>query len=194
MMKSSTTIIFLLFTTNSILAQEVEFFREDLTFRLEDGFFAVEGDYFFRNTTDREVKKLLFYPLPESKIYGDITSLNINLKGNSTSMITGSSEEGAAFKLKLGPGEEATYRINYVQKLRSNEARYIITTTRHWGKGLEFATYRLDCSASIFLDSISIIPDTIFMEKRRYHYLWDREDFMPEVDFIFQFSKSSGND
>ena len=193
-MKLSTTAIFLAFTINNILAQEVEFFREDLTFRLEDGFFGVEGDYFFRNTTDQEVRKLLFYPLPESKVYGDVINLNINIKENSTSIITGSSEEGAAFKLKLGPGEEATYRINYVQRLRSNEAKYIITTTRLWGKGLEVATYRLDCPASILIDSISICPDTIFMKEGRYHYLWVREEFMPKVDFIFQFSESSGSD
>ena len=109
-------------------------------------------------------------------------------------MITGSSEEGAAFKLKLGPMEEATYRISYVQRLKSNMARYIITTTKQWGKELEAATYRLVVPASIQLDSISMIPDTMITNGSHHHLLWDRQNFMPEVDFIFQFSRSKGND
>ena len=137
---------------------------------------------------------VLFYPFPDNEIYGSIIELNINLKDNPTSMVTGSSVQGAAFKLKLGPREEATYRISYAQRLKSNEARYIITTTRQWGKGLEVATYRLVFPASIHLDSISILPDTMIKDGSQHHFLWDRQKFMPEVDFIFQFSQSSGND
>ena len=193
-MKTSATIFATLFAMSSLLAQDIEFFREDLTFRLEEGFFSVEGDYFFRNTTDGEVKNLLLYPFPDNEIYGSIIELNINVKDNSTSMITGSSEEGAAFKLKLGPMEEATYRISYVQRLKSNVARYIITTTKQWGKELEAATYRLVVPASIQLDSISILPDTMITTGSHHYFLWDRQNFMPEVDFIFQFSRSTGND
>lgn len=168
-------------------SQKIEFFSEDLIFKLQQDIFEVDGLYFFRNITDSEVRQVLFYPFPDVKKYGEISFVSITMQGDTASMLLNQTERGAFFKLKLKPTEEAAYHIIYRQKLKTNEARYIIVTTQKWGKPFETADYRLEFPDTLRLTEISIEPDSTFRTDNQNIYLWHRQKFMPTVDFEFEF-------
>lgn len=170
-----------------VKSQKIEFFSEDLTFKLQPDIFEVDGLYFFRNITDSEVQQVLFYPFPDVEKYGEISFVSIKTQGDTASMLLRQTERGAFFRVELQPNEELAYHIIYRQKIKSKKAKYIIVTTQKWGKPFETAEYRLEFPDSLKLTSISIEPDSKFIKEDLNIYIWHRQNFMPTVDFEFDF-------
>ncbi len=186
-MKHHSILLLFLLLAPGVHSQKIEFFSENLTFRLQQGTFEVDGLYFFRNKTDAEVRQSMIYPFPEVDKYGEISFISINREGDTATMLRNQTERGALFLVLLQPREEAAYRIIYRQQLKSNKAKYIILTTQKWGKPFETADYRLEFPNSIQLTNISIQPDSTFQKENQHTYLWHRKNFMPTVDFEFEF-------
>jgi len=172
-----------------LLGQRISFFKESLDFNLEENFFEVDGLYYFRNLTDREVKQMLFYPFPDVEKYGEIAYIEITRENDTLSMLATQSHNGSMFKVTIPPYGEEAYRIRYGQKLVSNEAMYIITTTQEWDLPFEKAIYTFTFPKSFTINSITIPPDSIETSADKTVYYWEREDFMPDVDFIFKFTE-----
>ena len=172
-----------------MFGQRISFFREDLDFRLTKDIFEVDGLYYFRNLTDVELKQMLFYPFPDVDKYGEIAYIQINIENDTASLLATQSLKGSMFKVIIPPNGEVACRIRYGQKLISNEAMYIITTTQRWARPFEIANYSLTFPINIQLDSISMPPDSVGQSADDTKYYWKREGFMPEVDFIFRFSE-----
>lgn len=77
--------------------------------------------------------------------------------------------------------------ISYKQKLFENYARYILLSTQSWGEVLKRVEYKLKISDHIRITYFSIEPDgEICLDFGRL-YLWQRENFMPDRDLIFEF-------
>jgi hypothetical protein len=186
-MKHLSILFLFLFLAAGVRSQKIEFFSEDLTFRLQQETFEVDGLYFFRNTSDAVIHQNMIYPFPDVEKYGEISFISINREGDTNTMLRNQTERGALFMVILQPREEAAYRIIYRQQLKSNEAKYIILTTQKWGKPFETADYKLEFPDSIQLTNISIEPDSTFQKDNQHTYLWHRENFMPTVDFEFEF-------
>ena len=172
-----------------VFGQRISFFAEDLNFSLQKDLFEVDGLYYFRNLTDSEVKQMLFYPFPDVEKYGEIAYIHVNPENDTTEMVATQSPRGSMFKLIIPPGGEVAYRISYGQKLISNQAMYIITTTQQWARPFEKAIYTFTFPENLTLDSISIPPDSIKTSPEKTVYYWYKEDFMPELDFIFNFTE-----
>lgn len=186
-MKRLMIFIFLFTLISPVKSQKIDFFSEDLTFRLQKEVFEVDGLYYFRNNTDSEVRQTMMYPFPDVEKYGEITFISVHREGDTTSMLLRHTERGALFMTILQPNEEAAYHIIYRQKLKTNEARYIILTTQKWGKPFETAKYRLETPPNLNLTHISITPDSTSQQQSKRVYLWQRQNFMPEADFEFFF-------
>jgi len=165
--------------------QNISFYAEDLNFSLNKANFEVDGLYYFRNLTGTEVKQILFYPFPDIAKYGEITFIKIHIEGDTTSMLATQSAKGSLFKVKIPANDKVAYRINYGQKLKSSEAKYIITTTQAWNNPFEFANYSLSFPEIMVVDSVSITPDSTAIEAGLKKYFWQRKNFMPDRDFIF---------
>lgn len=170
-----------------VFAQKISFYAEDLQFNLSKDNFEVDGLYYFRNLTHREIKQILFYPFPDVQKYGEISYIRAHRENDTTSLVATQSDKGSLLKLQIPPSGEVAYRIAYRQTLKNGSAKYIITTTRHWGKPFEFAKYRLTFPNTLKLDSVSILPDSVSTGKGKIYYHWERENFMPVTDFEFEF-------
>ncbi len=188
-MKSIFIVLFLFSLPIFVSGQGISFFGEDMAFSLKEDLFEVDGLYYFRNLTNEEVKQMLFYPFPDVEKYGEIAYIHVTPENDTTSMLATQSAKGSMFKLIIPPGGEVAYRISYGQKLISKQAMYIITTTQQWDAPFEFAMYNFSFPQSIIMDSVSIPPDSISSSTTETIYFWLREGFMPEVDFIFNFSE-----
>lgn len=189
-MKKIFLVGYLIYMVFSASGQNISFYAEDLDFYLTDKTFEVDGLYYFRNNSNKEIKQMLFYPFPDIEKYGEITFIKIHIEGDTTSMLATQSAKGSLFKVKIPANGEVAYRINYEQKLKTSEAKYIITTTQAWNAPFEFADYSLSFPKAIVVDSVSITPDTTAVEAGLKKYFWQRKDFMPDRDFIFWIGKA----
>ena len=186
-MKRILIIVLILGLFADLKSQQIDFFSESLTFRLQDGSFEVEGLYYMRNNTDAEIIQTLFYPFPDVKRYGKISFVSIIKEGETNSLLRNQTEYGAVFNITLKAKEEAAYHIRYIQELKTTEAKYIITTTQVWKKPFEEANYQIEYPLSMKLVKSSIEPDTTFQSGNLNIYRWNRKNFMPTVDFEFRY-------
>jgi hypothetical protein len=186
-MKLILAALFICLAWSAGFSQKMDFYSESLTFRLQHGQFELDGLYYFRNNMQSELRQVLFYPFPDIERYGEVSYISVTGHGDTASVLINQTDKGALFAVHLMPDQQKAYHIIYRQRLKSNEARYIVLTTQKWGKPFEQADYRLIIPDSIRLTNISIEPDSAFLLEDQQIHLWHRENFMPVKDFEFGF-------
>jgi hypothetical protein len=167
-------------------AQNASFYKEHITFKIEAGYFYVNGQYYLKNYEPSKKQIALFFPFPTDTIYSPVDSLliynfNEDRRINDFKKIS----NGVVFNIDLDT--VTIVYISYRQQLKSNTARYILTTTQYWGKPLEEVSYELITPAKIKITSFSYPPDKMESIDRNNIYFWRKENFMPEFDMIFTF-------
>ncbi|MBC8415409.1 MAG: DUF4424 family protein [Candidatus Cloacimonetes bacterium] len=184
------SILFILFFITDIFSLDLQFFREDLSFEIKEDHFYVDGLYYFRNISNKELKQRLIYPFPQDSAYGKVDSLfMINVIDSTITTNLQIGDKGASFTIQIDPDSTAVYRIGYLQELKDKKAEYILTTTQTWGRPFEQVNYTLTFPKELSLDSISYMPDSLREESNRYIFFWYKENFMPDRNFIIHFSK-----
>jgi len=179
----------------SALHADIEFFKEYLRFELQDGCFIVAGNYYFRNTSNRDIQATLFYPIPRDSMLGSYDSVEVKDSSQAPdSLVTAIREKGFFFNVEIGANSTAKYTISYRQKLLGNRAKYIFTTTKSWGKPLEKADFLLTFPKTLKIDFLSILPDSLREYEDTYTLFWTRENFMPQEDFVVHYHEESVND
>jgi len=184
-MKNFVFIFFLFAITTS--SQRADFFREDITFRLDSTYFEVEGYYWFANHSDKVVNSEIFYPFPDGQS-GRIDS--IRLFSISSGNIVGYKKEGCSgisFLMNIYPFDTLLFQIGYRQKVVCDSAIYILRSTRGWGKPIDLAEYKLIVPDSFRIKQFSYKPDKSYKMEKFMVYYWRKENFMPDKDMIFNF-------
>lgn len=188
-MRAVIVLLIVLFLFSGGVCQTVNFFRENLTFVLEDGMFSVSGEYFFSSSSLKPVRTILFYPVVDfEKSVSKKSIVVFDVKKERFVDIKKWDSRGFAFPLYIGAGDTAVYHIEYSQALASDTARYILTSTKMWKKPLKEAFYRLVVRDGIWVRSFSFEPDTMYEVGNARVYEWKRSFFMPKKDFIVIFS------
>jgi hypothetical protein len=170
-------------------AQNIEFFREDITFEITDNSFIVDGIYYFCNVGEKPVNQILYYPFSAGSDYGEVDTISvINLKTKSN-VLRKFNNNGASFVISIEPYNIDKYKIFYRQKIFKNKAEYILNTTKSWKKPFEKANYELIMGIDYIIDSASYIPDSVEIIGDFQHFYWNKQDFMPDRNFIIYFNK-----
>jgi hypothetical protein len=182
-------LLFLLFLYSGFVAgQRIEFFKEELVFTIDSSFFSVNGDYCFRNPSNSSLDVKIFFPVSKTPAYPAIdTMLIYDISRPSHPIMAEINDTVATFSLSFLPFSEKCVKIYYKQHHNGSWAKYILMTTQNWHKPLELAKYSLITSKNISISHFSISPDQSedFGETRLYY--WNRQQFMPEKDFVFDF-------
>ena len=173
-----------IFKANS---QNIEFYREDLTFKIEKGYFSVDGIYYFCNVSDKALKTNLFYPFPTDSTYGNIDSVFVLLNDSIPIEFYKKENKGIYFPVKISAYGTTKYRIKYRQKITGNKAEYILTSTQTWKKPFEIVNYKLIVPNDIKIKDISYKADSINNSAANTIYFWKKKDFMPEKNMIIMF-------
>jgi hypothetical protein len=169
-----------------VRAQNASFFKEHITFKIEEGYFYVNGEYYLRRSDTSFNHIVLFYPLPTDSIYAPVDSILIyNSNMNREIADYKKVKTGILFNLELD--SVTLVMISYRQQLRNNVARYILTTTQQWGKPLEEVTYELIAPTDLKITSFSYPPDSRENFGDMIIYYWRKENFWPLKDMIFTF-------
>ena len=170
-------------------AQKLEFYKEDITFEIKNNHFYVDGDYYFANQTLDSSKTMLFYPFPLDNNYGDVDSVKVKNLSDSCSVIFNYNKTGAFININIAPYSAIKYKISYRQKLLQNKAEYILLTTKNWGKPFVQANYKLLLNNDIKVDSISYKADSESFVNGKLEYVWEKNEFMPDRNFIVYFRR-----
>ncbi|MGD8780431.1 MAG: hypothetical protein PVH88_15880 [Ignavibacteria bacterium] len=183
-------LLFFLFNI-ALFGQRADFFKEDITFRLDGVHLNVEGYYWFANNSNKEVGSNIFYPFPDS-VDEKIDSIHIfNLSKGYRPEYTSDRNNGITFNLFIEPGDTVLFQIGYRQKLNSDSALYILKTTQTWGKPLKHAEYKLIVPDSLEIKNFSYLPDKTYTINDLKIYYWEKINFMPKKDMIFHFPNNA---
>lgn len=170
-------------------SQNLQFYREDLTFEIKDNYFYVDGVYNFNNDGDKEIKQILFYPFPTDSAYVPVDSMNALDSKSQKNVVLSTTQNGMTFNVELAPYGIGKYRISYRQKLLKNKAEYILITTQKWGHPFDNAHYKLIVPVNMKITSISYTQDSSEQTKDMVIYYWSKKDFMPNKNMVIYFER-----
>ena len=180
---------FILFSGN-IYAQIPDFYREDLTFIIDDSSFTVTGYYYFLNNSKKNEKFDMLYPFPSNEAYGKVTDVYAYIFGNPLkNALLHYNDKAAMINLEVNAGTLTMLRIGYTQELLGQKAEYILTSTKSWGQSLKEVNYILIAPKNLRIDSLSYPPDFSNTKSGKTLYYYHKEDFMPDRDFEIYFRR-----
>ena len=155
--------------------------------KIEKDVFYVTGIYYLNS--DSCQKGTLLYPFPENIEYGKVDSIYIyNLTTDEVIKPLNIESNHLIFKIDFRKHGDMKIHIAYQQNLNSTRAEYILKTTINWQKPLLSANYQLIVPSDLSLHRFSILPmDSICTETETVYY-WEKSNYMPEENFIFDFN------
>ncbi|MGE5497203.1 MAG: hypothetical protein ACM3Q2_03995 [Syntrophothermus sp.] len=177
----------LIIISSFVFGQRGDFFREDITFRLNEGCLDVDGYYWFANSSRVPVNNEIYYPFAAD--YGKSID-SIRLYNISAGYLPGWKMEdsgGIYFNLNIPPGDTVLLQIGYRQKLSGRRAQYILQTTQGWGKPIDIADYKLVTPDTLNIKYFSYPPDKSYVIEKKRIYSWEKRRFMPGKDMIFEY-------
>ena len=190
MQKIIIIVLLAVFSIFELAAQIPDFYREDLTFILDDSSFTITGYYYFINTSDDDERLDMFYPFPADDSFGKITDVYAYKHGNPLkNALLHYNDEAAIVNLQIDAGKTTMIRIGYTQQLMGNRAEYILLSTKSWGKSLKEVNYILIAPSDMKIDSLSYPPDFSNDKSGKAIYYYHKENFMPDKDFEVYFSR-----
>jgi hypothetical protein len=168
----------------TLQGQALQFYREDIVFSLTNNNIETNAIYHFCNVGDKDIITPLFYPFPDNTIEL-LDSIIIKDALTDSVIHHRPGKSGIFFDISIKSYSQGSYRVFYRQRLTDNHFKYILSSTKSWGRALEFANFELLVPADMEIDSMSLPPDTSYLYQNVRYYLWKKKDFMPERDFEF---------
>ncbi len=171
------------------IAQEVIFFKEDITFQISEENFRVEGYYWFYNLINTNIEKLIYFPFGGDNLHESNDFLEVfNVTEGTAQNVLDKTSDGFYFVLNLRGGDTTTIRIVYQYNIKSDSVMYVLRSTQHWQNPLQSAEYKLRIDKRRDVTRFSIVPDTVYAVENENIYYWKRINYMPQTDFVFHFS------
>ena len=99
-----------------VFPQPLQFYREDITFRLEGNTMATDAVYQFCNVGDKEIHTSLFYPFPENTMELIDSILVTDMKTNEV-VPCREGKSGVFFGISVDAYGQAAYRVYLPSKI-----------------------------------------------------------------------------
>ena len=118
---------FVVLKTSFAFPQSLQFYEEALFFEINDGHFIVDGQYWFKNTGNRDIHQILFYPFPQddnigmvdSVIISDVTGFEEDLIIGGFKMVKKTDDEDYVFiisgKTKSGDSQRKRIEVSKIK-------------------------------------------------------------------------------
>lgn len=172
------------------MGRSVDFVYEKIILEIEPRELTVTGLYRFQNRFPFEVTLPMLYRFPVDEYQDfphEISTKSITAEGKQPLEFAWRRNNNA---IRLNVSTEgkssAEMRVTYSQRLKGKQARYILTTTKAWGKPLKSADYQLVLSENLKISSISFPFDRTETVSGKRFYFSHKENFMPDVDLIIR--------
>ncbi|PKK88885.1 MAG: hypothetical protein CVV64_16710 [Candidatus Wallbacteria bacterium HGW-Wallbacteria-1] len=176
-------IILVLLSPFSGLFPALVFHHERIEVTIEGDIINVEGHYFYRNTWPFRVSQTLSVPLPhgsdeKSPIEPEVIMVSPESRNIDVRNILGRE----IFSIMVESGKEAEVVVRYSQAATQRRGRYLLTTTKPWGKPLVRGEYTLE-----FIGAEMVSIESNYPLEKLGNGLWcfRKKDFMPVMDWEF---------
>ncbi len=175
-------------SSNVVLSQTFQFTREGIEIIIAIDYAAVTGIYQFRNNSNQDITRSLFYPFPVKDVllYPDTIQV-FDEKNNS--IIFRKSSKGIRFSISCAPDTETSVKVHYIQRLLSNEMQYILKSTRSWKQPLLETEYKILLPLEFKLQEISLPSNKQDSNATHNIFYICKENFMPEGDLIIKWAR-----
>jgi hypothetical protein len=182
----------LLLLTGIIVLSALSFEAEELDFYLENDLWEMDGLFHFANYDSLSTRELIYFPVPSDSLCLPAKIKTLAIQDNSGAEVTPlkQTKDGFTFFLSLPALSFCSLHINYTQALKSNYAKYIITTSNSWGRPLPYAKYTLHPGIKV---QISSLPFPLQKQEER-NYIWEFYDFTPDKEFEVTFQTLSAEE
>jgi hypothetical protein len=171
-------------------ALPLQFDSEIVRLFVEEDSLEVEGIYHFLCRSRRDAIVTLVYPYPVDSLLGGARSTLLECRAPGGPWQPMEFKElpqrpGVRWGIPLGLGDTLEVRTVYRQALLSTYARYILTTTKSWGRPLKHARFEIHLpdGAEPLRFSYPFECQEVLGESL---YLYEVENFMPERDIIVE--------
>jgi hypothetical protein len=181
-------IFIVLFFSLNLFAQSIDFYKEDITFKLTPTKVYVSGLYYFKNKTDKIQKNLIYFPVIPTCIINVADSIDIfNLSKLHSVEISKKTSNGFFFILETGANDSTIYQIQYQQDICGDSALYVLESTQKWGKALSSGIYKIIVPDSLKIAYFSYKPDSTYHFTNFNIYYLEKKDFIPDRDIVLKF-------
>lgn len=162
----------------------VSFYREYVVVEPSAGRTRVVGDYYFRNVTEDSVTVEMSYPFPVDAHHAEPLRIRAWLVEDDEERPIGFINDGDAIRWRMSfePRSERRVRVEYVQTISRNHAKYIVTTTKLWGQPIELAEFEFRVQRSLGELEFSFEPDRSEARGDTVIYFAKRVGFLPDRD------------
>jgi len=172
------TAIFIVLSCTHQPSDPIKFVSEEIKMSVDSGKVSIYAEYYFKNISNESKSALIFYPFPidEYHYYPDsILVFGLDYTKN---------DSGVNLVMRFKPNRMETLQVFYNQKLKGNQARYIITTTKNWKNPLKEARFIIDLPDNFNNPQFSYKPDSVIRNSNRVLYYLCKRNFMPKKDLI----------
>jgi hypothetical protein len=177
----------------------VRFDQEKIEVWASSGQVHVIGNYHYVNASILLASSSLSLPFPIDSNHPRPSTYSIRQEAagrfSNQEIATHTYHGHIVFRLCFFPLEEKWIRVEYTQGTRVSEGRYILVTTRKWGRPLDRGEYVLHLRPEMQLVSsnYSLAAES---SGETNVYAFSETDFFPSQDWEFQWAEpsKSGND
>ncbi len=150
---------------------------------------AIEGIYYLVTSPSRPPIMSFFYPYPEDSLLGGAKTASLAARWEDVDWQTLDFEEyprahGVRWRVPL-LADTVIVRTVYRQALRAQYGRYIVTTTKAWGRPLTHARFEIYLPENAVPARFSY-PFELQTDGGRIFYLYETSRFWPEEDIIVE--------
>ncbi len=185
-MKIVLLVLFRLIAFSSV-AQDADFYREELRFAVDSQWFTMQGDFFLARSSALATTQRLGFPVPEGTM-GLIDTFSVYDYHSQRNLPAGRGRSEFYFTAPFGPHDSIVLHIRYRQRIADTALCYIITTVQAWGKPLRYATYSLEVPDYAEASGFSLTDPYVVPSGTSKVYMWERRNFMPTDDFKFNYT------
>ena len=165
----------------------VLFHSEIIRIFIEPDSLRIEGRYFLEGTGEVERTVPLFYPYPEDERLGGARTLLLEGRTTGDWVPLDFTEDprgrGARWWIPVRPGSGLEVRTEYRQQRLDDYGRYIVTSTRAWGRPLEHARFEVYLPLQAVRPEFSH-PFVRDPESAGQVWIFELDNFWPERDII----------
>ncbi len=158
----------------------VEFTSERIEMRVRGNVVTIHGTYHFTNPNPKPVRVTMFYPFPVDSSHPYPHAIRVK------PIAYHKVKDGITWTLDALPKTLSTVEVTYSQTCRDRSARYILTTTRAWGRGLRQAEFTVRVPGAFKEVALSYSPDSLKELNGEQVFYLTKKDFLPDKDLMVQ--------
>lgn len=153
----------------------------------------VRGTYVLLCRTPTAHPLPLFYPFPVDSLLGGARMVSLEFRTDRGSFRPAAWQEvefasGARWWIPPCVGDTVIARAVYRQQLRTDYARYIVTTTQIWGRALRHAAFAIHLPSGVVPTEFSFpfVRDEAALAET---YRFEADDFFPDRDITVRWAR-----